>query len=349
MSVTIYDIARKAKVGIGTVSRVFNNHPSVSARTRNRVLAVARKLHYRPHPVARALAGQHSNSILAFVPFFPTHFFSEVLQGVQSRLSDLDWELILYGINHPDQLESSIQRHAVRSHMNGILLFSMRIREKYAKHLLSLKPTLVLVDAFHPLFDSITVNNRRGGYLATQHLIASGHRRVGFLNANPHSTPARERLKGYKDAMKEADLEIRPEWVRQSRSKELDGFTRETGTHLMKEFLTLGTKRPTAVFVASDIQAIGALRALEESGLRCPDDMALVGFDDIELSQYLNISTIRQPMFQMGALAVDIFHRRLVDRKSPPTHTQFVPELVVRKSSNGHSRTPLALAAGGKT
>lgn len=348
MAVTIYDIARKANVGIGTVSRVLNNHPHVSTQTRDRILAIARKLNYRPHPVARALAGQRSNSILAFLPFFPTHFFSEVLRGVQSKLGELDWDLILYGLNHPDQLESSIQRHSPRSHMNGILLFSMRLNDRYAKYLLSLKSPLVLVDSFHSSFDSITVDNRRGGYLATRHLIASGHTRIGLLNANPKSTPAKERLKGYKDAMREAGLEIRPEWVRQSRSRELDGFTRDTGAQLMGEFLGLKARRPTALFVASDIQAIGALQALEESGLRCPDDIALVGFDDIELSRYLDITTMRQPMFQMGALAVDIFRRRLMDRKSPPIHSQFVPELVVRNSSSNQSRKTLtAIAAGG--
>lgn len=349
MPVTIYDIARKAKVGIGTVSRVLNNHPSVSEKTRTRVLAIARKLNYRPHPVARALAGKHSSSVLAFVPFFPTHFFSEVLQGVQSKLSDLDWELILYGINHPAQLESSIRSRSVRSHINGMLLFSMRMSEVFAEYVHSLKIPLVLVDAFHPSFDSITVDNRRGGYLATHHLIELGHRRVGLLNANPQSTPARERFKGYKDAMKDAGLDVPPEWIKQSRSKDLDGFTRETGSDLMREFLDMGSKRPTAIFVSSDIQAIGALQILEESGLRCPDDIAFVGFDDIELSRYLGISTVRQPMFQMGALAVEVFQRRLTDRKSPPIHRQFVPELVVRRSSsNGHrGRTfPTALEKG---
>lgn len=351
MPVTIYDIARKAKVGIGTVSRVLNNHPSVSEKTRKRVLAVSRKLNYRPHPVARALAGKHSNSVLAFVPFFPTHFFSEVLQGVQSKLSELDWELVLYGVNHPDQLESSIRRHSVRSNINGMLLFSMRMNETFAKYVQSFKTPLVLVDAFHAAFDSITVDNRRGGYLATNHLIELGHRRVGLLNANPQSTPAQERLKGYKDAMRDAGIDIRAEWIKQSRSKELDGFTRETGADLMKEFLALESERPTAIFVSSDIQAIGALQALEESGLRCPDDIAFVGFDDIELSRYLGITTVRQPMFQMGALAVEVFQRRLMDRKTPPIHRQFLPELVVRNSSsNGHgAKALLTVSEEGKT
>lgn len=335
MSVTIYDIAHKAQVGIGTVSRVLNNHPNVAPHTRKRILEISRRLNYRPHPLARALAGKHANSILSFIPFFPTYFFSEVLQGVQSRLSEADWELILYGVNHPDQLESLIRRHSLRSHVNGILIFSMKIHDGFAKYCQTLRTPLVLVDSYHPLFDSITVDNRRGAYLATNHLISLGHKSIGLLNANPHSTPARERLEGYKQAMKEANLPIQKEWIHQSRSKEFDGFTRETGRELMKKFIALGKRRPTAIFVASDIQAIGALQTLKEAGLRCPDDIALVGFDDIELARYLGITTIRQPMFEMGALAIEVFQRRLKGRQGPPIHKQFVPELVIRTSSSG--------------
>jgi LacI family transcriptional regulator len=348
--VTIYDIAREAEVGIGTVSRVFNNHPHVSEQTRKRVLAVSRRLKYRPHPVARALAGKNANSVLAFLPFFPTHFFSEVLQGVQSKLSELDWELILCGVNHPEQLESLIQRHVMRSHINGILLFSIRMNDGFSKYRRTLKTPLVLVDSFHDSFDSITVDNVRGAYLATRHLIQLGHKRIGLLNASTQSPPARERLKGYKEAMRDFSLPIQPEWMKESHSKELDGFTRESGLGLMREFLAQGRRRPTAVFVASDIQLVGALQALEEAGLRCPDDVALVGYDDIELARLLGITTVRQPMFQMGALAVEIFQARLKDRESPPVHRRFLPELVVRNSSsNRRDETTLLTAASRMT
>ncbi|MCI0707138.1 MAG: LacI family transcriptional regulator [Ignavibacteriae bacterium] len=337
MSVTIYDIAKKAKVGIGTVSRVLNNHPNVSEPTRKRIFSIARKLQYRPHPVARALAGKGSNSILAFIPFFPTHFFSEVLQGVQSRLSDIDWELILYGVNHPDQLGTAFERHVLRTHVSGMLLFSMKVNKEFVKTSRNLKTPLVLVDAFHPSFDSITVDNKRGAYLATQHLIALGHKRIGLLNANPQSVPARERLDGYKEAMRDAGLTAHPELIKQSRSKVFDGFTRVTGAELMKEFIALKKNMPTAIFVASDTQALGALETLEENQLRCPEDIALVGFDDIELARYMGLTTVRQPMFMMGALAVEMFERRLKNLKGAPVHSQFTPDLVVRTSC-GSSR-----------
>src|SRR3989304_8072943 len=126
MRVTIYDIAKEADVGIGTVSRVFNNHPSVSHGTRSRVLEVATRLNYRPHPYARGLASNRTNSILAVIPFFTTFFFLEILQGVQSKLSDLDCDLILYGVNHPDQVASSLRQNALRSRVDGILFFSMK-------------------------------------------------------------------------------------------------------------------------------------------------------------------------------------------------------------------------------
>ncbi len=238
----------------------------------------------------------------------------------------------------------------MRSHINGILLFSIRMNDGFSKYRRTLKTPLVLVDSFHDSFDSITVDNVRGAYLATRHLIQLGHKRIGLLNASTQSPPARERLKGYKEAMRDFSLPIQPEWMKESHSKELDGFTRESGLGLMREFLAQGRRRPTAVFVASDIQLIGALQALEESGLRCPDDVALVGYDDIELARLLGITTVRQPMFQMGALAVEIFQARLKDRESPPVHRRFLPELVVRNSSsNRRDETTLLTAASRMT
>lgn len=333
LSVTIYDIAREAKVGIGTVSRVFNNHPSVSEETRDRVLRVANRLNYQPHPYARGLARKRTNSILAVVPFFTTYFFVEILQGVQSKLSEVDCDLILYGVNHPDQVEASLRRNAMRGRVDGLLFFSMKLPDNFADEYKNLKIPVVLVDTFQKDFDALNVENVEGGLTATRHLLSLGHKRIGMLNANLESVPARERLQGYQKAMKEAGLGLDPDLVKKSASPLLDGFTRETGYRLMKEFLLLGPKMPTAVFAASDIQAIGALAAIQEAGLQCPEDIALVGYDDIVLASHLGLSTIRQPMYEMGSLAIEKLMDRMKNPDRPPSHTTFVPKLVVRRTS----------------
>ncbi|HLE32574.1 MAG TPA: LacI family DNA-binding transcriptional regulator [Bacteroidota bacterium] len=339
MSVTIYDIAREAKVGIGTVSRVFNDHPSVSDETRQRVLRVANRLNYQPHPYARGLARKRTNSILTFVPFFTTFFFVEILHGVQSKLSEHDCDLLLYGVNHPDQVSASLKRNAIRGRVDGVLFFSMKMPDEFAAQYIEMKTPVVLVDTYHPSFDSFTVENVQGAYTAAKHLISLGHQKIGILNANLESVPARERLHGFQKAVKEAGLSIDPIWLKHSASPRLDGFTRETGYELMKEFIAMGSRRPTAVFVASDIQAIGALAALQDANLHCPDDVAIVGFDDIMLASSLGLTTMRQPMFEMGSLAVERLMTRMQDPVQPAVHMTFTPKLVVR-STCGFENSP---------
>jgi LacI family transcriptional regulator len=198
---------------------------------------------------------------------------------------------------------------------------------------------VVLVDTSHARFDSITIDNERGAYLATRHLLALGHRKIGLLSANLESVPARERLAGYQRAMREARIPVDQHLMKRTTSPVLDGFTQETGYALMREFLSMGRARPRAVVVSSDIQAMGALEALREAGVSCPEEMAIVGFDDIVVASHLGLTTMRQPMFQMGFLAAERLLERMEKRDLAPLHTTFTPELVVRKTCGGPSRT----------
>ena len=131
MGVTIYDLAREAGVGIGTVSRCLNNHPSVSARTRERVLDVVRRLDYQPHTHAKRLASRRTNTIAAIIPYFTNYFFIQVLEGVQDKASELGFDLILYGVNHPAQAEYYLRRSLQRGHVDGVMFFSMRFPDSY--------------------------------------------------------------------------------------------------------------------------------------------------------------------------------------------------------------------------
>lgn len=334
MSPTIYDIARKAGVGIGTVSRVFNNHPNVSKETRGRVLQIAGKMNYRPHPYARGLASNRTNSILAIIPYFTTFFFVEILQAVQATLAESECDLILHGVTHPDHAEGTLKKNSLRGRVDGMMIFSMKMPEKFAQEYVNSRVPVVLVDTYHPDFDSFTVENVRGAYMATNHLISLGHKHIGILNANLESPPARERLKGYKKAMREANIPIEPNLIKHSTSSRLDGFTHEDGYKLMKQFLTQGSMRPTAIFVTSDIQASGVLQALDEEGVRCPEDIALVGFDDIELARHIGLTTMRQPMSDMGTLAVQRLFERMKNPDLEPVFKTFVPKLIIRRTSS---------------
>ena len=347
MAVTIYDIAREAQVGIGTVSRVFNNHPSVSEETRKRVIDVAARLNYHPHPYARGLARKRTNAFLAVIPFFTTFFFVEILHGVQSALADAETDLLLHGVSHPDHAEHSLRRVSSRGRFDGILFFSMGLPEEFAREVSQLKIPLILVDAYHPAFDSFAVDNVEGARRATLHLHALGHRRIGMLAANLESLPARERLKGYKMALKECGVNIEEALILASTSPYLDGFTRETGYDLMQQFIQMGDQHPTAIFASSDVQASGALSAIQDAGLRCPEDIALIGFDDIALARHIGLSTMRQPLAEMGKMAVARLNERIATPDLPVIQHTFVPELIVRRSSGELLIASEQIVAGG--
>ena len=337
--VTIYDIAREAKVGIGTVSRVLNNHPNVTPETRRRVMEIIKRLHYQPHTYAQRLARRNAETISAIIPFFSTYFFAEVLHGVQDRISELGYDLVLYGVNHADQVESHINRTLRRGKVDGILFFSMRLPPGSLPRLKESKLPVVLVDTSIPEFDSISVANSEGAYVAVKHLIQLGHRSVGLINAQPTSIPAMERLEGYRRALYEQGLPISDEMVKTGNNTKFDGFNREAGYEAMVEFIKMGEEMPKAFFVSSDIQALGAIEALNDNEFRVPGDAAIVGFDDIELASLFKLTTMRQPMYQMGSLAVE----RLVKRMSSPDmeilHTKFSPTLIVRESCGALRRS----------
>jgi LacI family transcriptional regulator len=334
MGVTIYDLAREAGVGIGTVSRCLNSHPSVSPHTRAKVLSAVKQLGYQPHANAQRLASKRTNTISTIIPFFTNYFFVEVLQGIQDKAAELGFDLMLCGVNHPSQVEYYLGRSLRRGHVDGVMFFSMKFSEAYAAKFRQINLPVVLVDTYHEHFDSIRIRNCDGAAEATRHLLHLGHRNIAMINAIPDAQPSRDRLEGYRKALEEFGVRFRTDRVLYPRVTKHDGFNREAGRASMKELIRMNGRPDgvTAVFVASDVQAIGALEAARELGVRVPEDIAVVSFDDIELAKYAYLTTMRQPMYEMGALAMERLHSRLKNPPAPPTLTTFLPELVVRRS-----------------
>lgn len=332
MAVTIYDIAKEAKVGIGTVSRVFNDNPNVNPKTREKVLVVSKRLNYQPHAYAQGLARRRTNTIAAIIPFFTNYFFVEILQGIQDKITNLGYDLILYGINHPGEIDVYLRKSDQRGRVDGILFFSSKLPDSFVERSHVDSKPLILVDAFHEKFDSLHVDNFRGAIAATNHLIQLGHTNIGMINANLNNIPARERNDGFTDALRASGIGLRPQNIVETNVVKYDGYTREAGYNSMKQLLSLGTERPTAVFIASDVQAIGALSALRQAGLTAPEDVAIVAYDDIELAAHFGLTTMRQPMYRMGELAVEKLFQRMENPAMPPSHVHYIPSLIVRGS-----------------
>lgn len=332
MAITIYDIADRAGVSIATVSRVFSGRARVAEATRKRVFAVARELGYEPNVSARSLARQSTRVVAAVVPMLTSYFFMEVIRGAQDRLSEIDFDLLVYASRAPEEVDSQLGRAVQKGRADGLLLCSTPLTDERVRTLAACGLPVVLVDSAHPDFDSVSVNNYEGGYAATRHLLERGHERIALIAPNPVSVPGIERRKGYEAALREAGRAVDPRLIVTSKEVEQHGFTREAGYAAMQKLLALPA-RPDAVFAASDVQALGALWAAHDAGLGVPEDVALIGFDDIRTSAYVGLSTLSQPMYDMGKLGIDKLIQRIAEPERPVSRTTFSAQLMVRETS----------------
>lgn len=237
-------------------------------------------------------------------------------------------------MNNPAQAEYYLRRSLQGGHVDGVMYFSMKFPENYITKFEEIGLPVVLVDTFHEKFDSIRVKNKEGAMLATRHLLQLGHRGIAMINASLDTLPAKDRLEGFRAALEEFDVPFSAERVFTATNGKQDGFNREAGYHSMKNLLQAsgGLQSISAIFIASDVQAIGALDAAREMGVRVPDDIAIVSFDDIELAEHSQLTTMRQPMHEMGTLALDKLFARTKDPKAQPTLTEFMPELIIRQT-----------------
>ncbi len=338
MSVTIYDVAKKAGVGIGTVSRVINNSPQISPGTREKVLKVIKKLKYQPSAMAQGLARKRTNIIACIVPFFTGYFYFELLNGVQQSLSNYGYDLIFYSIDKLEKKEEILKRTILERKVDGVLLISMPMPDKLVSKFRESNLPIVLVDSYHDALDSIVVENKEGAFIATEYLINLGHKRIGMINGCLSSVPAINRLEGFKAALKKYNIAYCNAFVINvglNGDPEIlhnDGFNKKAGYKAMNQLLASNGEQPTAIFISSDIQATGAIKAIQEHDLKIPDDITIIGFDDIELSEYLGLTTIHQPMYDMGTLAVNRLMDKIAGKDSNSYKTVFPTKLVIRET-----------------
>ncbi|MBN1542111.1 LacI family DNA-binding transcriptional regulator [candidate division KSB1 bacterium] len=339
MAVTIYDVARLAGVGIGTVSRAMNDSRHIHPETRRRIMEIAAQLNYRPHGVAQRLARRKNFTIACVVPFFFNYFYLDLLKYIQNELGAYQYDLFLYSIDRFDNKNLVFDRVLAERKTDGILIISVEPGPDYTGKFRSAKVPVILVDATHAQLDSIVIANREGAFVATEHLIRLGHRHLGLINGDLNSFPARSRLQGFQEAMSRHGLVVDPKAVRLCSEKSgAHGFNEQAGYLAMQELLALKSDHPSAVFIASDVQSIGAMRAIREAGLRVPDDLALVGFDDIDFAKYVGLTTMKQPLEEMARLAVERLLLRMDNRAEDDFHLELSPKLVVRRTCGATKR-----------
>ena len=301
MDATIKEVALKAGVSIATVSRVFNNSSLVNRKTTERVREIAHSLHYVPNASARSLSRRKSDTFGMILPDLFGEFFSEVIRGADQTAQKYSYNVLLSS-SHNNQDEIKEALNIMKGRVDGIIIMSPNINADILRHSINKSLPIVLLNCFveDNSFDSIVIDNCNGAYQITNHLIKHGHKRIAMIKGAAGNIEADERLRGYRQALALHQCEV-------SDTLEFNGDFSEESGYLSAIKILSTTPLPTAVFAANDSMAIGALRAFHDKGFVVPDDMALVGFDDIPISRYVkpSLSTVQVPIHKMGILAVE--------------------------------------------
>lgn len=332
MSHTIYDIARQAGVSIATVSRVFNESAKVSSKTRQRVLNIAEEVGYQPQGFAQGLARRQKNVIMAVVPLLSNYFFLQVLNGIQDTISETDFELHIYNVKSSEKPISQLKRLLGRRWADGYLFVSIHLNDKEWQMIDRLDQRMVLIDDAHPSCNYFQINNKKGARKATTHFLDKGYRRIAMITAAASSIPAAKRREGFDSALHEYGVTPDEALIVRGSTDYRDGFNERNGYEAMQKLLALD-ERPEAIVCVSDIQAIGALSAMKEHQI----DIPIIGYDDIQLSQYIGLSTMRQPMYKMGRKGAQVLLNSLDEEAVELTQEDYTPDLILRSTTGDTS------------
>ena len=329
---TIRDVAREAGVGVGTVSRVLGDQPRVAPATREKVEAAIARLGYRPNAAAQALSRQRTDTLEVAVPLVTRDFYVEVLRGIEIALEASRYSLLIRTIERAADRARVLDALAAPGRADGVIIVSQAPTPALARRLSAEHMPAVIVDTVHPGIPSIAVDHESAAAQAVHHLIRLGHQRIGYVDhaATPFAqgSPAGRR-QGYRSALAAARLSVQP----------ADEITTEfsmAGGEAAVAALFAQSVPPTAVFVGSDTQAAGVLTAARRMGLRVPDDLAVIGYNDIDLARYLDLTTVRVPMREMGRRGVGMLMTAMeAPGVTPASVLLLQAELVVRGSSGG--------------
>jgi LacI family transcriptional regulator len=326
---TIVDVAAKAGVGVGTVSRVLNNSPLVSDRTRERVMAVIDELDYRPSQMARNLSLGRTLTVGVIVPFLTQASVVERIRGIVATLRTTPYDLVLFTVETPAQRAEQF-RNLARNRVDGLISVSLAPDDDEVERFRRAGVPVVLVNARHIALPRILCDDVAGGELAVQHLIELGHERIAFIgepSIDPYGVGwSAARQVGYQQALTAAGLPLRTDYQR------LGAAGRRVAHRLTQELLGL-QDAPTAIFVASDSQALAVTEAAEQAGVEIPTQLSVIGYDDVDVAKYIGLTTVRQPLFESGRRGACLLLEALqVDALEP--YEELLPlELAIRRTT----------------
>jgi LacI family transcriptional regulator len=329
--VTIREIADLAGVSVATVSRVMNGRDDVSSETRELVQRIVRERGYTANRSARGLSAGRTGLIGGTVPLVHPAYFSFILSGAAEALYERDMRLVLCPTQHEHEREVTLLERMMHGTTDGGLLILPQESADELEHLLESGYRFVVVDPLQPLNEripSVSAAHSAGADIAVKHLLSLGHRRIAAITGPRGWIATEERLRGYQAALAAAGILPEPELVVES------NFEIELGLRAARRLLDLH-EPPTAIFAFNDNIAIGALQAARERGVRVPEELSVVGFDDVEAAEIVTpmLTTIRQPLAEMGRMAVSLLERLIEGQRIEALHVELRTQLIVRDST----------------
>lgn len=312
MKITIKDIAERANVSISTVSRVLNNKEDVNDNTRKKIKKIIDELGYNPSGIARGLALKKTNTIGLIIPNITNPFFPEVAKGVESRAEELGYSVILYDTDNDFKKEKTALDLMKKNQVDGIVLSFNSVNKNLINKAFDEKLPIVQIDRkINGLkCPSVLIDNFYSGYIAAKYLLDNGHSKIAHITGRKDIINSIERLLGYKKAFEEYNIQIKNKYIINGEQ------TIESGYEKMNELLRLD-QIPTAVFVANDLMAIGAYEAIFNNGMNIPEDISIIGHDDINMASIIRpkLTTVMQPKYEMGVNAVDLLVELIREEK----------------------------------
>jgi DNA-binding LacI/PurR family transcriptional regulator len=332
-AVTIRDVARRAGVSVATASRALNGKQVVSPGTRDRILAVMEELGFAPSPAARRLSLGRTLTVGVVVSFLTRPQAAERIRGVDAVLADSEFDLVIYNVESVQKRDHYLGTLAQSQRTDGLLVMSLPPTEDVVAVLRRAPVPVVFIDVHTPAvagLPRVTGDDVAGGALAAQHLLALGHRSIGFIGdavSSPFGfTSSTDREAGFTRELASAGVVVPPTWIGHGAHGRYEA--RELAGRMLRD-----ENRPSAIFAASDTQALGVIAAASEAGLHVPDDVSVMGYDDIEAADYVGLTTVRQQLFESGRRGAEILLGEIDQRADQPPVVRLPPELVVRATT----------------
>lgn len=331
---TIYEVAKQVGVSTTTVSRVLNNSPRVSDDTKRKVIEAIEELNFAPRVTARKLATGEPQMLAVVVPSFTTPYYNEVLKGIKDEMANIDLDMMMYNTGSKNP-EAKMKQFFDRGMADAAIILSIDIPDDIHGQLQTNKIPTILVNKKHPDYDYYHVDDYQGGYQAGIYMAEQGFEKIGLISSAFESSSSAERERGFMDAMEEQGINIDDDFAVKGESEKHSGFSEEAGYEAIEKLDKI-ERFPEAIFCLNDTLAIGAMYALSRRNMQVPDDIAIMGYDNIKLSKYYDLTTVDQKMYTIGVNAIRRL-KEIILKPGEKLHQEDIAPVLVERGSTRRS------------